>query len=91
MFGEGRTACGMLLEPTQDGIGKYELLSSVWPVVEEANSMVPVHARVLKSLFVVVDAEKPLDRAPEGTLVRKRSLKLYEMEIQKVYKEAGIM
>ncbi|KAE9381963.1 acetyl-CoA synthetase-like protein [Stipitochalara longipes BDJ] len=90
MFGEGRTACGILLEPTQDGISKDELLSSVWPTIEEANLLVPERARVVKSLIVVANAEKPLARAAKGTLVRKQSLKLYEVEIQEAYNEAGI-
>jgi len=90
MFGEGRTACGMLLEPMQDGIAKEELLSNVWPAIEEANSLVPERARVLKSLIVVAGAEKPLVRAAKGTLVRKQSLKLYKAEIEEVYNEAGI-
>jgi len=90
MFGVGRTACGMLLEPTQDGITKEELLSSVWTTIEEANSLVPERARVLKSLIVVASAERPLVRAAKGTLVRKQSLKLYEMKIEDVYKVSGI-
>jgi hypothetical protein len=89
MFGEGHTACGMLLESKGAGVGKDELLRSVWPAIEEANLVVPERARVLKSLIVVAGMEKPLTRSAKGTLVRKSSLKMYEVEIQKMYKEAG--
>jgi hypothetical protein len=81
MFGQGHTACGMLLEPKQADIGKDELLRSVWPAIEEANILVPERARVLKSLIVVASAEKPLAKSAKGTVVRKSSLKLYEIEI----------
>lgn len=89
MFGDGHTACGMLLEPKEAFIGKDELLSSVWPAIEEANELVPERARVLKSLIVVATTEKLLARSSKGTLVRKASLKLYETEIQETYQEAG--
>ena len=89
MFGDGHTACGMLVEPNQPGISKEELLNSVWAAIEEVNMLVPQRARVLKSLIVVVSAEKPLTRSPKGIPVRKMSLMLYEAEIQEVYREAG--
>lgn len=87
MFGEGHTDCGMLLEPKEAAIGKDNLLASVWPAIEEANMLVPAHARVLKQLIVVASMEKPLARSVKGTLVRKLSLKLYELEIQQAYEE----
>jgi hypothetical protein len=89
MFGEGRTDCGMLLEPKEADIGKEDLLASVWPVIEEANLLFPAHARVLKQLIIVASVEKLLARSVKGTLVRKLSLKLYELEIQQAYEEFG--
>jgi hypothetical protein len=89
MFGDARTDCGMLLEAKQADIGKEELLASVWSAIEEANLLVPAHARVLKQLIVVASVEKPLARSVKGTLVRKLSLKLYELEIQHAYEGFG--
>jgi acyl-coenzyme A synthetase/AMP-(fatty) acid ligase len=89
MFGDGHTACGMLLEPKQPSTNKDELLNSVWAAIEEANMMVPERARVLKSLVIFTSAEKPLARSVKGLPMRKLSRALYEAEIQEVYKEAG--
>ena len=90
MLGEGHTDCGMLLEPKEADIAKEDLLASVWPAIEEANLLVPARARVLKQLIVVASTEKPLARSVKGTLMRKLSLKLYELEIQQAYEELGI-
>jgi hypothetical protein len=79
----------MLLEAKEAGIGKEDLLASVWPVIEEAHLLIPAHARVLKQLIVVASMEKLLARSVKGTLVRKLSLKLYELEIQQEYEECG--
>jgi hypothetical protein len=89
MFGDGHTACGMLVEQNQPAVSKEEFLNSVWPGIEEVNMLVPQRARVLKSLIVVTSAEKPLPRSPKGIPVRKMSLMLYEAEIQEAYREAG--
>jgi long-subunit acyl-CoA synthetase (AMP-forming) len=89
MFGEGYTDCGILLEPKEADIDKEDFLASVWPAIEAANLLVPAYARVLKQLIVVTSVEKPLARSAKGTLVRKHSLKLYELEIQQAYKEFG--
>lgn len=90
MFGEGHTACGMLLEPKQADAGKEELVKSVWAAIEKANFTVPEVARVGKNLIVAASAEKPFIRAGKGTTVRRLTLKTYEDEIEEVYSQAGL-
>jgi long-subunit acyl-CoA synthetase (AMP-forming) len=90
MFEDGRTACGILLEPKQAGIEKDELVRIVWPAIEKANLLVPVRARVEKRLIVVANAKKQFARAANGTVVKGTTLKMYETEIQEAYKDAGL-
>ncbi|TVY44200.1 Non-canonical non-ribosomal peptide synthetase [Lachnellula occidentalis] len=85
VFGDGHTSCGLLLEPKMQGIEREELLATIWIAVEEANALVPEHARVSRDRIVVATNERPFVRASKGTVVRKLTLALYRNEIEQAY------
>ncbi|RDW80736.1 hypothetical protein BP5796_05434 [Coleophoma crateriformis] len=89
VFGTGYTRCGILIEPRkgEEKTGKEELLNAIWGDVEEANLLVPEHARVDRSLVVVATS---LPRAGKGTVIRGAAYKQYAKEIKEVYEAAGI-
>lgn len=55
------------------------------PIVEETNVEAPTFARIFKEMIIVADQDRPLVRAPKGTVIRKLTLDLYASEIDAVY------
>lgn len=66
-----------------------ELIENVWPSVQEANAVAPAHARVEKSLILVVD--RPLIRAGKGTIQRAASVQQYIAQIETLYTNADVV
>jgi len=67
------------------GIGKLKAVERMWPVIQEANGLAPVFAKVKKENIVFVDPEKPMERAPMGTAQRGQSVGLYAGELDALY------
>ncbi|KUI66302.1 Linear gramicidin synthase subunit D [Cytospora mali] len=65
------------------------LIERVWPSVQEANAVAPAHARVEKSLILVVD--RPLIRAGKGTIQRASSIQQYTSQIETLYTNADLV
>ncbi|RDL29894.1 uncharacterized protein BP5553_10521 [Venustampulla echinocandica] len=86
VFGEGYTACGLLLEPKRSDIASEKLIELVWPAVVDANALVPEHVRVARNLVIVASPDKPLVRAGKGTVVRRLTTRLYQKEIEETYR-----
>lgn len=63
-----------------------DALDSVWQTVQESNAVAPKHAQVRKELVMLASPAKPFERAAKGTPVRQRTLKLYDSEIDALYK-----
>jgi hypothetical protein len=85
VFGDRYNTCGLLLEPKGRSANLEELVETVWPSIEHANSMVPTHARISKNKIIVSAPDKPFARAAKGTIVRKMTIKAYETEIASLY------
>jgi acyl-coenzyme A synthetase/AMP-(fatty) acid ligase len=65
------------------------LLEDIWPTVETANEIGPIHARVPKGAVVFVTKAKPMFRAGKGTVQRKITIDAYQAELSKAYKVAN--
>lgn len=89
VVGNGYTKCGLLIEPKLQYVEKKSVVEQVWPAVEEANALVPEHARIERKLVIVADPEKPFPRASKGTIIRSLTTRAYEREIEEVYRIAG--
>ncbi|KAI9676690.1 MAG: hypothetical protein M1822_008253 [Bathelium mastoideum] len=93
--GTGRIRPAVLLQPTEWPASEQEereLVDKVWPSFEKANEAGPVYGRLIKELVVVTKREKPMARAGgKDTVQRKRSIELYEEEIDQAYKRAEKM
>ncbi|XDG01089.1 hypothetical protein ABKA04_000704 [Annulohypoxylon sp. FPYF3050] len=78
VIGAQRFQAALLLDPTTTAhlttAEQAALIEKVWPSVEEANKDTPAHARVEKSLILVVPPEKPFIRAGKGTIQRASSI-----------------
>jgi hypothetical protein len=89
VIGYGHTKCGVLIEPKDYSIEKEAVVEQVWTAVEDANALVPEHARIDKRFVVVADPGRPFPRASKGTIIRSLTTKAYEREIEEVYRAAG--
>lgn len=89
VVGVGRPRASLLLERAEhhgrddDSLQKAALVDSIWPLVQDANKLVPGHGRLARSNILVVD--KPFTRAGKGTIVRKLTTKALEPEINSLY------
>ena len=66
-----------------------ELITEIWPAVQQANEESAKHARILKSHIIFEKPEKPFPRADKGTIQRTPALRLYEEEIDATYRKHG--
>lgn len=64
------------------------MIDQLWPSIEEANSVCPAHARIIKSHILFTTPEKPMLRSGKGTVQRALTVKLYEQEIENLYRDA---
>ncbi|TFL01209.1 hypothetical protein BDV98DRAFT_619597 [Pterulicium gracile] len=87
MFGNSRLTVGVLIEPRQatlEALGEdasRKLADELWPTIEEANAVAPDFAQISRDMVIVTTPEKPLPRAPKGTVMTKAALREYEAEI----------
>ena len=90
--GTGRSRPAVLLQPRQwpeDKEGEDKLLDDIWKNFDKVNQAGPVFARLTRELVVITKKDKPMARAGgKDTVQRKRSIELYEEEIEEAYKRA---
>ena len=90
--GTGRTRPAVLVQPSQWPESEQEersLIDAAWPDFEKANVAGPVFGRLIKELVVVAKQSKPMARAGgKDTVQRKRSIQLYQDEIDEAYQRA---
>lgn len=51
------------------------------PSIDRANTDAPAFSRIFKEMILVTKPDKPLPRAPKGTIKRKAALTEYAEEI----------
>ena len=64
------------------------MIEDIWPFVEKANQESPNFAKVAKPLILIASPKKKFARAGKGTVQRRTTLKLFEEEIDALYKDA---
>ncbi|KAL9630769.1 MAG: hypothetical protein Q9204_004551 [Flavoplaca sp. TL-2023a] len=93
MAGTGRFRPALIVERAGDGPYSFEseqmLTSQVWPLVEEANKMYQLGARVARSHILFTDPEQPMRRAGKGTVQRGPTLQLYKDKLDQLYEREG--
>ncbi|KAI1298564.1 male sterility protein-domain-containing protein [Xylaria venustula] len=93
VVGSQRFQTALLVEPASTVIitttaDQAALIERIWPIIEEANSIDPAHARVEKSMVIVATPDRPLIHAAKGTIQRAVSLAQYSAELDKLYSDA---
>lgn len=92
IYGSGRPRPAVLVQPSkwpQSEEEERDLVDAVWPQIEKANDAGPVYGRLIKDLIVVAQQSKPTERSGgKNTVMRKKSLQLYEEDIDEAYRRA---
>lgn len=93
VLGAQRFQAALLIEPTTDSdivspAARAAFIERIWPTVEAANRDAPTHARLMKTHVLFTQPGKPMLRAGKGTVQRSGTLKLYESEINALYRDA---
>lgn len=93
MAGTGRFRPALIVERAGDGPFSSEseqmLTSQVWPLVNEANKMYQLGARVARSHILFTDPGLPMRRAGKGTVQRGPTLQLYKGKLDQLYEREG--
>ncbi|VBB84718.1 Putative Nonribosomal peptide synthetase [Podospora comata] len=91
MVGSGRFQTGLIVEVRDVSLGVEEVVERIWERVEEANEQYPAHARVWKSMVRVARQDKPFERTPKGTVMRRNTYVAYQAEIEEMYASAMVI
>lgn len=90
--GTGRFQSALLIEPTHNSRTstkeRARMIEALWPVIEQANSECPAHARISMSLILFTTPEKPMLRAGKGTVQRNLTIEAYSKELDGIYADA---
>lgn len=90
VIGQGRFQAALLIEPKPDMEDTTSLAEEIWSHVEQGNLKVPGQGRISRSKVMVLDPSKSFQRAGKGTIVRKLTERLYEVEIEALYGQEDI-
>ncbi|KAH9434705.1 hypothetical protein MCOR02_003670 [Pyricularia oryzae] len=91
VVGTMRSQPAVLIEPVSHPSGTEEkeaLLDEIWPLVLKANSELASHARISRQLILITNADKPFPRLANDAVHRVPSIKLYEPEVDELYRQA---
>ncbi|KAK8851308.1 acetyl-CoA synthetase-like protein [Apiospora arundinis] len=71
----------------QRGLGTNvaQVIKAVWPLIKRANDCSPGHAQLQLSHVLIAEPSKPFLRTSKGTLRRRQTAQLYEIEINHLY------
>ena len=85
VFGNGRPLCGVILEPVDASQSASEFLVQIQPTIDNANTILPQHSRLVPELVIVASRDKPFATTDKGTIKTKETLDKYTAEIEKCY------
>ena len=89
VVGQARFQTALIIEPVWESLpnnkDQVSLVNELWPVVEQINKANPSQGKVWKSMILIAKRDKPFSRAAKGSIIRKRTVKDYEKEIDTLY------
>ncbi|KAH0385728.1 acetyl-CoA synthetase-like protein, partial [Aureobasidium melanogenum] len=88
VVGQGRFQAGLILE-TNTKTDPEAFLEQIWLAVERANEKMAAHGRVWKSKIAIANPQKPFQRTPKGSVMRRKTNELYKAEIEALYSNEG--
>ncbi|TQV91495.1 NRPS-like enzyme [Cordyceps javanica] len=89
VVGVARATTGLLLQPaaTEGGerMDEAALVDAIWPLVEEANAVVPEYAELTRDKVCVLPRTAKLPRTDKGNVIRQRAYEEFASEIEALY------
>ncbi|KAJ9143066.1 NRPS-like enzyme [Pleurostoma richardsiae] len=88
VVGQARFQTAALIEPVKYPVTEEEvrqLMETVLPFVQRANEDAPQHARIVEDMIMFTKEDKPLPRAPKGTVQRQKANEVYKEEVEAHY------
>ncbi|KAL8728735.1 MAG: hypothetical protein Q9166_005222 [cf. Caloplaca sp. 2 TL-2023] len=85
VVGQGRIQAVLLLESQPGLLEGLSLIKDVWPLIEQANRLVPGHGQITRSKVLIASPSKPFQRAGKGTIVRRLTEQAYASEIESLF------
>ncbi|CAK7216988.1 hypothetical protein SCUCBS95973_002999 [Sporothrix curviconia] len=98
--GTGRFQAALVIEPMEPlGEGTTttaasDFIDALWPTIERANAVGPTHGRIFRPKVVVAGPDKAFIRAGKGTVIRGRTTRLFEDEVDALFRveeDAGVV
>ena len=84
--GQGRFQPALLLELESPSDANADAVNDeVWREVETANTIMPGHGRIIRSMIIIAKTQKPFVRSGKGTIVRKLTEAAYNTELEELY------
>ncbi|KAL8684645.1 MAG: hypothetical protein Q9218_008201, partial [Villophora microphyllina] len=69
-------------------MAEESLLNQVWPIIESLNKESQAHARISKSMLVIMPPDAPgLEKSSKGTILRAQAEKRYKKGIREAYEQ----
>lgn len=87
MFGTGRPMLGMMIVPSDIAASQSqeELISQLWPTIEDENSRSPAYAQLTLESIMVLPSGTIYPQTDKGTLIRQAFYKAFSAEIEQFY------
>ncbi|KAG2125486.1 hypothetical protein DEU56DRAFT_568857 [Suillus clintonianus] len=85
VFGEGHLQNGLIVLPKTSSLDDADFAASLQSTVQHMNSIIPKHSRVVQTLVILGNTQKPFVLTDKGTIRRYETLALYSKEIQEAY------
>jgi len=94
LVGTQRPQAALLLEmkattPLETPQQQADAIARIWPVIQDANQLCPVYAKITEEHILLVAPHKPMARAAKGTVQRKATTQLYEEELDQLFARAA--
>ncbi|KAM0344837.1 hypothetical protein ACHAPU_007219 [Fusarium lateritium] len=86
VYGNARTHCALLIE-LQPEVGPVTAVDFIWPLVQEANKLIPGHAQISQDMILIANTSKPFARAGKGSIQRQMTFTAYDKELEALYDE----
>lgn len=85
VFGVGRPLNGVILQPSDLSQSASEFLSLIEPTINNANTTLPLHSRLVSELIIVASQNKPFAITDKSTVKTQETLDRYADEITRRY------
>ncbi|KAG7444789.1 L-aminoadipate-semialdehyde dehydrogenase [Guyanagaster necrorhizus] len=89
VFGAGKPQTGCLILPSdlanEEGLSQDELMSKVWPVIEQANAEAPTHSRLLPEMVEFLPYDTAIPVATKMSILRSACYSKFKDLIENIY------